>query len=157
LLVKRRLNLKREVRNLARPKIPAPIVEETTKYQNLVDASPTLLETAPPPPANKAKRSAYPHKLNIHLNSLKDCLAFARLINLKLESDKKSFVFTAGSTTKPENWTFVEKRKKPFGSKTTHTERLEAQLWKEMVEFSNDPDCVKTFGRLAIRRGPGFG
>ena len=136
---------------MARPKTPAPIVEETTKYQNLVDASLILLETAPPPPPNKAKRSAYPHKLNIHLNSLKDCLAFARLIKRKLESDKKSFVFTAGSTTKPENWTFVEKRKKPFGIKTTHTERLEAQLWKEMVEFSNDPKPTYITFQLTFR------
>ena len=125
---------------MAPPKSPAPIVEETTPYQNLVDARVKEPEPYDIIVTNKtAKQSLYPHKLNIHLRSKKDALAFAKLIRRKLESDKKAFVFKAGSTTKPENWIFVEKRKNPARRSTSHTERLEAHLWKDTIDFSNNP------------------
>ena len=107
----RNLKRKRKVRKLVRSLNKAPSVDETTDYDNLVAASLSLRATAPPPPADKAKRTGYPHTLKVHVNSLKDCFAFAKLIKRKLESDKKAFVFKAGSTTKPEKTTFIEKEK----------------------------------------------
>lgn len=111
-------------------------VKESTVYENLVEETGQLRPDQPPPPPKG--KTDYPHTLKVHLKCQSDCDKFARLVRRTLRSDQKSFVFTEGSRTKPENWVFIEKRKHPAHKNHNYRNRLETKLWGRTTDFTND-------------------
>ena len=123
---------------MAGPKTPSSAIEESASYDNFVTESAAFLKDEEPPPPKRAK-SPYPNTLKVHLATRKGAEAFAKFVKRTLRSDQPSFVFTENSRVKPENWTYTEKRKNPTKRSKSHLNRIETELWTDMVEFKNDP------------------
>lgn len=119
--------------------VPKPVVKESNVYVNLVDTLPDITETERKKLSPNLKKSPYPFTLKVHCWTLGNTEKFVELMKRKLTSDDKTFTYIDKSTTKPENWKYVEKRKNPFKKGTSHKERYETQIWKNTLEFTNDP------------------
>ena len=114
-------------------------VKETTVYQNLVNTLPEITELESKKLSPKLKKSRYPFTLKVHCWTRGDTEKFSVLMKRTLSSDNTTFTYIDNSTTKKENWKYIEKRKNPFKKKTSHKERIESKYWKNTLDFTNDP------------------
>lgn len=125
---------------MATLKVPKPTVEESSHYENLMNSS-ELVDGNTQPSKPKVKGNPYPFKLKIHTWTLGDTKKFSVLMRRPLSSDKKgrTFVYKKEGSGYPENtWGYTENRSNPFPKRTSHKNRLEAELWKNTMEFVQD-------------------
>ena len=120
---------------MSRRGVPKPDIVKATKYENFVAES-NLVDKEPPPP--KDAKPLYPVTLKVHIDSAKNAERFAVLMKRTLTSAQPDFVFTENSRAKPENWKFVDNRKRTRKKSADKKKRREELLWVGMPDFVND-------------------
>ena len=114
------------------------VIEEATVYENLVEDLPSITEEESRSLSPELQKSKYPFTLKVHCWRRGDVDKFARLMRRTLTSDKPRFTYIDKSTTKEENWKYIEKRENPFKKSNSHRKRVETKLWENTLEFKND-------------------